>query len=77
MPDRSGVRKLSSKGVSDRAPELVARLTPGTTASQPTWSPDGTRIAFMSAGGIYTMTAAGTGISFITQGYDPAWQPLS
>jgi len=48
---------------------------------QPAWSPDGSRIAFVSDGGdggpsqIHVMSADGTNVSRLTDGWDPAWSP--
>jgi len=42
----------------------------------PAWSPDGTKIAFVSnrqPQGIYIMTADGRNQRFLTEGRDPAW----
>src|SRR5688572_3147593 len=48
----------------------------------PAWSPDGTRIAFRtwrfftsSISSIGLMAADGTGITWLTNGFDPAWSP--
>jgi WD40 repeat protein len=59
------------------------RLTHAGLDLQPAWSPDGSRIAFVSDGGggdqhIYVMTADGTNVSRLTDGrfdLDPAWSP--
>lgn len=49
---------------------------------QPTWSPDGTRLAFVrdddSGGSIYIVATDGSGLTRLTQGAldrDPAWSP--
>jgi len=56
------------------------RLSPGTNAIHPRYSPDGTRIVFQGyvggQGGIFTMTAAGTGLARVADGLEPVWQPL-
>lgn len=60
------------------------RLTEGTSAGPPSWSPDGTRIAFSSndfyttnSNGISTMNADGTGLTRLTEDKDfcPTWSP--
>jgi Tol biopolymer transport system component len=51
------------------------RLT-GRGGSEPSWSPDGTLIAFERAGYIWTMTADGHRATRLTKGTQPAWQPL-
>jgi Tol biopolymer transport system component len=70
-PDGTGVTRLSSE--------------PGDT--EPAWSPDGSKIAFVrfreGSGGIYVMDADGTGVRRITDGgpyvdgadAGPAWSP--
>ena len=56
----------------------VTRLT-DTDAhySDPTWSPDGEKIAFSGeGGGIFVMNAAdGSGVTRLTEGGDPTWSP--
>ena len=54
-----------------------------TRGSQPTWSPDGRRIAFVrgkpdpDSWEIYVMNADGSGARKLTKGASPAWQPLA
>jgi TolB protein len=51
----------------------------------PTWSPDGTKLAFVSErdgpGSVYVMNADGTAIKRLTtaaaEDRDPAWSPVS
>ncbi|MGH7488105.1 MAG: hypothetical protein ACREMY_21280, partial [bacterium] len=43
--------------------------------SMPVWSPDGTKILFVRiSSNITTMSATGSGQTFITSGYQPSWQ---
>ena len=61
----------------------LTRLTDDTASDDhPTWSPDGSKLAFTSsrsgAAQIYVMNRDGTGISRLTNdavSYDPAWSP--
>jgi hypothetical protein len=65
----------------------VARVSAGTAASDPAWSPDGTKLAFADfascslgnchSSGLLVMNANGTGITRLTTGadYAPAWRP--
>ena len=65
----------------------VARVSPGTAASDPAWSLDGTKLAFADfascslgnchSSGLLVMNANGTGITRLTSGadYAPAWRP--
>ncbi|HSJ62557.1 MAG TPA: LpqB family beta-propeller domain-containing protein [Gemmatimonadaceae bacterium] len=55
----------------------MTEIVPLTSAwiSRPTWSPDGTRIAFSMNGVIYVIRADGTGQTQLTLGGMPAWSP--
>ena len=56
----------------------VARVSPGTAASDPAWSPDGTKLVFVGVpSGLQVMNADGTGITRLTSSadYAPAWRP--
>ncbi len=60
----------------------LARL-PDVESDPPTWSPDGTAVAFVSAGEIYLVNADGTGLYRLPTGHlglpsdsDPAWSPV-
>lgn len=39
------------------------------------WAPDGSRLAFVAGGGVYTVRADGTGLGRLVDGGDPAWSP--
>jgi TolB protein len=68
---------------------LTSAWKKGMVAAEPRWSPDGSRIAFVTSppgyltrnagdGDIYVMDADGTGVRQLTQGSDassPAWSP--
>ena len=43
--------------------------------SSPTWSPDGTKLAYAGAGGIHVVNADGTSDTPIGAGAHPAWSP--
>ena len=43
--------------------------------SLPVWSPDGSRIAFVSADGVTVMNADGSDARALTAGVDPTWSP--
>jgi Tol biopolymer transport system component len=73
------VRKAERYGpeiVVARANGKGGRKLTGKGGSEPSWSPDGTLIAFERAGYIWTMTADGHRATRITKGTQPAWQPL-
>ena len=55
----------------------ITELTTGPgTHWDPAWSPDGTKLAFSNAGGIYVMNPDGSGVvRLIDNGAEPAWSP--
>jgi TolB protein len=62
-PDGTGVTRLTNHAASDLFP---------------VWSPDGSKIVFMSnrvPAGIYTMDANGSNVTFVRTGFDPSWSP--
>lgn len=55
---------------------LVEYLGPGFWADEPAWSPDGTKLAFVSDTGIHVMNADGSAVQSLNQpGFEPAWSP--
>ena len=73
------VRKAQRYG-----PEIVVAKASGKSGhrltqlggSAPSWSPDGTMIAFERDGYVWAMTADGHNATRLTKGTQPAWQPL-
>lgn len=62
-PDGTGLMRLTNNPASD---------------GRPAWSPDGSRIVFVSSRapfGIYIMNADGSGQTFLRSGFDPSWSP--
>jgi Tol biopolymer transport system component len=59
------------------ANQLRVTNTPAASADDPAWSPDGTKIAFVTNGGIAVMNADGSGQLILTNTFDaePAWSP--
>ena len=45
------------------------------SGSDPAWSPDGRKMAFVSRGAIYAMSADGSGQRRLARGSAPAWSP--
>lgn len=74
VSDRDGNREIY---VTDACGRSQINLTNHPSADMsPAWSPDGTKIAFVSdrqPQGIYIMTADGRNQRFLTEGHDPAW----
>ncbi len=59
----------------------VAAVTLPITGGQPTWSPDGTRLAFSDGGHLWTIGPDGLGLTAVTTSFtgttdaDPSWSP--
>jgi TolB protein len=53
----------------------LTNKTGRTTASWPSWSPDGSQILFESRREVYIMHANGTGVRRLSAGASPAWSP--
>ncbi|MBU4362703.1 hypothetical protein KJ813_08610 [bacterium] len=74
VSDRDGNREIY---VTDACGRNQINLTNHPSADMsPAWSPDGTKIAFVSdrqPQGIYIITADGRNQRFLTEGRDPAW----
>jgi Tol biopolymer transport system component len=77
-PDRSRIVFASPSGegsgvyVMDADGTNRVRLAAG---SSPVWSPDGSRIAFVSADGVTVMNTDGSDTRALTAGVDPTWSP--
>lgn len=88
VPGTSQYIRVSSLFITDSTGAQLVRLTRDTTCMDvdPTWSPDGSRIAYTSCGDdpagyshIHVIGADGTGAKALTSGpateYSPAWSP--
>jgi Tol biopolymer transport system component len=58
-------------------PALGGAITTLTSGYDPAWSPDGTKLVFARAGGLFTMNRDGSNVQQLTSGThrDPAWRP--
>ena len=50
-------------------------ITNSTAAFNPTWSPDGTQIAYDEAAEVFIVRSDGSGRRFLTEGGSPDWSP--
>jgi len=77
--DRSEIDLYIIDIESDTIQRLEPVLTGGANEIQPSWSPDGTEIAFVQSGGvkpyIHIMEIDGTDVRFIEEGIAPSWSP--
>jgi Tol biopolymer transport system component len=80
-----GKRILLNKYDPSAAKMYIVRIKPRPVGSRnrpvtlavgilPSWSPDGTQIAFLR-GGIYKMASDGSREKYLTKGFDPTWSP--
>jgi len=60
--------------VSGGRPRVLVSMI--TRAQDPSWSPNGQRLAFASGGSIYLVDRDGTHLHRLTAGYAPSWSPL-
>jgi oligopeptide transport system substrate-binding protein len=65
---------------SDGSNEIRLTNTANLNETSPVWSPDGKKIAYVTADSsynrkIYVMNSDGTGVTYLTDGYDPDWSP--
>jgi Tol biopolymer transport system component len=49
------------------------RLVAPARNSEPQWSPDGTQLAFSRNGAVLVVSADGSGLTVLGEGYNPAW----
>jgi hypothetical protein len=77
-PDRSRIVFASTRDGDGAVYSMMAdgsrpvRLAAGRT---PVWSPDGSKIAFVSSGGVSVMSADGSGLTVLAEGGQPTWSP--
>ena len=77
-PDRSRIVFASTRDGDGAVYSMMAdgshpvRLAAGWT---PVWSPDGSKIAFVSSGGVSVMSADGSGLTVLAEGGQPTWSP--
>ena len=79
-PDGRTILFASSRGNSNSISIWAMNANGGAQRSlalgrDPTWSRDGTRIAFERDEDVMTMTASGTDVRRVARGHSPAWSP--
>ena len=87
LPGGNGKIAFANGGIWVAGPggEDPTRLTSSTMDANPSWSPDGTRIAFNRLNGcrdpecvfsdVWVMDADGTDQRLVTKGFNPSWSP--
>ncbi len=87
LPGANGKIAYANGGIWVAGPggENPTRLTSSIMDADPSWSPDGKRIAFTRLNGcqnpecvfgdVWVMDADGTDQSFVTKGFNPSWSP--
>jgi Tol biopolymer transport system component len=71
----NGQGRVFALDVVDVGTHRVTRLAQSGSQLLPSWSPDGKRVAYQSAGRIWTVGITGTARRAVHTGYSPAWSP--